>query len=136
MLGKIIAFFTGFFGNVKADPVSSAKGAVQLAAAGATAYGMATGVVPINVGAPMAASFAVSGVHALGTNSATGVELPAAAKAEAILAAAPGATTTVLSVVDQVAALKAEADDAQKKIEAFQAIEFEIAKVLPPTGKQ
>ena len=131
MWAKIKAFFCGFFGNVAADPVSSIKGVVQLAAAGATCYGMATGAVPIAAGAPLAASFAASGVHALGTNTATGVETPVAIKTEAAIQAVTAFVPVALSVVDQVAKIKAEADDGQKKIDTFQAITAALAQVLP-----
>ena len=131
MWSKIGAFFKGFFGNVAADPVSSLKGVVQLAASGAACYGMATGVVPVNVGAPMAASFAASGIHALGTNSQTGVESAGAAKTEALINQAAAAAPVALSVVDQVAAIKAEADAGQKKIETYQAIASALAAIVP-----
>lgn len=133
MFAKILSFFTSFFTNVKADPVSSAKGVVQLASAGAVGYGMATGIVPINVGAPMAASFAASGIHALGTNSATGVEAPAAVKAEAAIDLAAALTPSVLSVVDQINAIKAQADEGQQKVDAYQTVLAVLTAAAPPT---
>jgi len=132
MFSKIFAFFTSFFTNVKADPMSSAKGLVQLASAGAVGYGMATGIVPVNVGAPMAASFAASGIHALGTNNTTGVEAPAAVKAEAAITQAAALTPTVLSVVDQIKAIKAEADEGQQKVDAYQTVLAVLTAVAPP----
>jgi len=136
MFAKFIAFFTGFFGNVKADPMSSAKGLVQLASAGAVGYGMATGIVPINVGAPMAAGFAASGIHALGTNTATGVEAPAAIKAEAAITQAAALTPTVLSVVDQINAIKAEADEGQKKVDTYQTIMGILTAAAPANSER
>lgn len=132
MFASLGLFFKNFFTNVKADPASSAKGLVQLAAAGAACYGMATGMVPINVGAPMAASFAASGVHALGTNTATGVESAPAVKLEATIDQAATLTPTVLSVIDQVNAIKTQADEGQKKIDTYQAVIGALAAVVPP----
>jgi hypothetical protein len=132
MFSKLAAFFKGFFHNVAADPASSVKGVVQLGAAAAVGYGMATGIVPIPVGAPMAASFATSGIHALGTNSATGVEAPAALKTEAAIETVTGLVPNVLSVVDQVSAIKAEADAGQKKIDIYQAVATALAQIVPP----
>ena len=71
MFAKITAFFKNFFRNAAADPVSTGKGAVQIAAGGAAVYGMATGKVPVNemtVGFVTATT--ASGLHAIGSDTA------------------------------------------------------------------
>jgi hypothetical protein len=61
-------FFRNFFANLKADPVSTGKGAVYLAAAAGIGYGMATGAIPVNeLSLGTAGSLATGGVHALGS---------------------------------------------------------------------
>lgn len=133
MWAKIKSFFSNFFGNVKADPMSSLKGAAQLAAAGATCYGMATGVVPMAPTAiGTAAAFTASGIHALGTNTTTGIESPEAVKAEAAVQTAASLAPVGLSVVDQIAAMKKDADDGQQKIDQFAAVTSALATVMPP----
>jgi hypothetical protein len=132
MWGKFAAFFKGFFGNAKADPVNTVKGVVQLAAAGAAVYGMATGIVPVPIGAPVAASFATSGLHAIGTNTVTGVTQPEAVKASADIQTVAALVPTGLSVVDQIKSIKAEADAGQKKIDTYQAVTAALAAMAPP----
>jgi hypothetical protein len=124
------AFFKNFFHNVAADPVSTTKGLVQLASAAGVGYGMAMGVIPLNIGVPMCASFATSGVHALGTNTATGTTDATAPKVEAIIQTAAAATPVALGLVDQVAAMKKEADNGQSKIDQYQAIAAAIGPIL------
>ncbi len=64
------SFFRNFGHNFKADPASSLKGIVSLAAAGATAYGMVTGKVPVNeLSLGAASAMATSGIHALGSDT-------------------------------------------------------------------
>lgn len=131
MFKAIAAFFSSFFGNVKADPVSSLKGAVQLATAGAAAYGMATGAVPVNSATILAvSSFAASGIHGLGTNTATGVEMPAAKESEKTVMGAAILAPVALSLADQVAAVKQTADAGQQAT----AILAALAQVLPPVA--
>jgi len=136
MFKKLAAFFKGFFGNVKADPVSTTKGVVQLAAAGATAYGMATGTVPVTeLTTGFVAATAASGIHALGTNTATGVTQPEAVKAAEAITTAAAMVPTVTGIVDQVTAMKAAADDGQAKVEAFQAVSQALQQVIPAEQK-
>ncbi len=134
MWAKIKAFFSGFFGNATADPVNTIKGVVQLAAAGATCYGMTTGAVPVSpVTIGMASTFAVSGLHSIGTDTTPTVGIPGPIKAEVAVIQAAQVATTGLSVVDQIAAIKAAADDGQKKIDTYQAIAAALAAIVPPT---
>jgi hypothetical protein len=117
MWSKIKGFFGSFFHNIVADPASSAKGVVQLAAAGAACYGMATGVVPINVGAPMAASFAASGVHALGTDT-SGSTAPAAAKVEQLIQEAAVIAPQAMTINDHYQAIQQQTGQAQAVLAA------------------
>jgi len=128
---KIGSFFTNFFTNVKADPVSSVKGLVQLAIAGGTCYGMATGAVPIAIGAGIAGSAASSGILSLGTNNTTGVVAPVAQKAANLVNEAAAVAPTATNVVDQMAAIKKAADDGQKSIDTFQQVSAAIAQLAP-----
>ena len=118
MWSKIKSFFSSFFHNVAADPVGSAKGIVQLGAAGAACYGMATGVVPVEVGAPMAASFAASGLHALGTDTATGATAPAITQTEQIIQTAAAAVPQALTIVDHYKAIQEQTGQAQAVLAA------------------
>jgi hypothetical protein len=133
MWAKIKAFFGGFFGNVAADPMSTAKGLVTIAGAAGVGYLAATGAIPIPTAVAVAGPMVVSGVHALGTNTVTGVEAPAAVKTEAAIQTVQAFAPTALSVVDQVAAIKSAADEGQKKIDTYTAILSALASVLPPS---
>lgn len=136
-MAKFTDFFKNFFSNVKADPVSSAKGLLQLAAGGAAVYGMATGTVPVNtITTGFAATAIGSGIHALGTNSTTGVEIPAAIKAEESLHAAMLAVPMALSVIDQVAAIKKDAEAGQAAVQTYLNIAAAVAQMLPPAEPQ
>lgn len=114
MFSKIGSWFKSFFGNIAADPVSSLKGIVSLAAAGATCYGMATGTVPINqlsIGA--ASALTTHGLHALGTDATTG-------KTDAVIDAAiqaaqmaASAAPTVMTITDHYNAIKDQTGQAQ-----------------------
>lgn len=133
MWGKIVRFFKGFFGNVKVDPMSSLKGVVELAAAGATCYGMATGVVPTNaMSMGFASSSTVAGIHALGTNNTTSIESPVVAKMEQVVGLAANVAGATLSVVDRVTAMKAEADEGQRKVDTYNAVTQALAAIVPP----
>lgn len=132
MFNKFLAFLTGFLHNVVADPVSSGKGLVSLAAAAGLGYAMATGGLPPVIGIPLMSKAVSDGVHALGTNNLTGVEAPAAVKIEAGVATAAGLAPVVLSLADQVAAMKLEASAGQSKVDAYAALAESLAGVLPP----
>jgi len=127
---KIGAFFKNFGKNVKADPVSSLKGVAQLAAGGMACYGMATGAVPINVGAPMAAGLVTSGIHALGTDSTTGQLAPAADAATQVVQIAAAETPTVMTAVESYKQLAAEASAAKEKLDQFQAVSMALNSAL------
>jgi hypothetical protein len=133
MWAKIKAFFGGFFGNVKADPVSTGKGLVSLAGAAGIGYLAATGAIPIPVAVSVAGPMAASGIHALGTNTLTGGETPTAIKTEAAIQTVQALAPTVLSAVDQITAVNKEAADAsQKKVDLFLAITAALASTVPP----
>jgi hypothetical protein len=117
MWSKLGSFFSSFFKNIAADPASSIKGIAQLAAGGATCFGMATGTVPINVGAGIAAGFVTSGLHSLGTDSLT----PAINVAATL---APQA----LTIADHYNAIKSQTGQAQ----AVLAAAAEAATILSP----
>jgi hypothetical protein len=118
MFAKFASFFTNFFCNFTADPVSSAKGVALLTCAAGTCYGMATGKVPLNIGIPTASGFAVSGVHALGTNTTTGVECSTAAKIEQLIGQAAALTPPALTITDHYNAIKDQAGQAQAILSA------------------
>ena len=126
MWAKIKAFFGGFFGNVAADPVSTVAGAAMVAGG---AYAICVAPTPATIG--LAAPLIVKGIHSLGTNTATGVEQPAAIKTEAAIQTVQALAPTALSVVDQVAAIKAEAEAGQKKIDTYTAITAALAAIVP-----
>ena len=131
MWGKIGTFFSSFFKNIAADPVSSLKGVVSLAGAAATCYGMATGAVPVNelsIGA--ASALATNGIHALGTNNITGQTAPAATKLEAAVQTAGALTPTALSISDHYQAISQEAGKAQATLSALS----EISAALSALG--
>jgi hypothetical protein len=70
---KIGSFFKNFFSNIVADPISSMSGVGKIAAGGAAAYGMATGMIPVNTATVTgAAGMVTSGLVSLGTNHTTG----------------------------------------------------------------
>jgi len=70
MKRKTRTFFRNFLSNLSADPVSTAKGIVQLAGAVATVYGMTTGKVPVNeLSLSATSAMTASGLHALGSNT-------------------------------------------------------------------
>ena len=120
MWGKIGTFFSSFFKNIAADPVSSLKGVVSLAGAAATSYGMATGAVPVNelsIGA--ASALTTNGIHALGTNNITGQTAPAATKLEEAVQTAGALTPTALSISDHYQAISQEAGKAQATLSAL-----------------
>ncbi len=120
MWGKIGTFFSSFFKNIAADPVSSLKGVVSLAGAAATCYGMATGAVPVNelsIGA--ASALTTNGIHALGTNNITGQTAPAATKLEEAVQTAGALTPTALSISDHYQAISQEAGKAQATLSAL-----------------
>ena len=120
MWGKIGTFFSSFFKNIAADPVSSLKGVVSLAGAAATCYGMATGAVPVNelsIGADSALT--TNGIHALGTNNITGQTAPAATKLEEAVQTAGALTPTALSISDHYQAISQEAGKAQATLSAL-----------------
>lgn len=130
MFTKIAAFFRNFFVNAAADPVSTGKGAVQLAAAGATAYAMATGKLPVNevsVGFVTAAS--ASGLHAIGSNTAatkveqTGQEITATVQAFESQAA---------MVSNLYQSIHKEVTSAQAAITAAQSGAADLAAIVPP----
>lgn len=126
MFKKIGEFIKSFFRNIAADPVSSLKGVVALAGAGATCYGMATGTVPINslsIGA--ASSLATSGLHALGTD-ATGTTAPAVLQAEELVQSAAALTPTALTVSDHFQEIKKQAGAAQATL----AVVSELSEAL------
>ena len=119
MWDKIKGFFGSFFHNIVADPVSTAKGVVQLAAAGAACYGMVTGVVPVNqVSTGFAAAAAASGLHALGTDTTTGTTAPAIVKAEELIQTAAAVTPQALTIADHYQAIKDQAGQAQAILNA------------------
>lgn len=130
MWAKIGSFFKNFFSNAKSDPVSTLKGIGELAAAGGVCYGMATGVLPVSVGAPMASGLAGAGIHAIGTDSTTGKIQPTAEKTEALVQVV-GALAP--SVVDQVVAIKAESDKGQRAVDTYRAVQEALGQIIPPT---
>lgn len=120
MWSKIKAFFSGFFHNAASDPVNTAKGIVQIAAAAGTVYAISTGALPVQAGVPLASALAVSGLHAVGTDTTTGVTAPAEQKAIDTITAVSAAAPAALSLVDQVKVLKSQADAAQGDIQTAQ----------------
>lgn len=124
MWAKIGAFFKSFFHNIAADPVSSIKGVAQLAAGGAACYGMATGTVPVNIGAPIAAGFVSGGLHALGTDSL----IPSINIAAAV-------TPQALTVADHYNEIKAQAGQAQAVLAAVNEGVGILAAIAPPEAK-
>ena len=74
-MSKFKDFLKNFLSNITADPVSSAKGVLQLASGAGAIYAMATGAAPVNAVTVGFATTAIgSGVHALGSNNAAAVE--------------------------------------------------------------
>lgn len=115
MFTKIAAFFRSFFTNAKSDPVSTSKGIVQLAAAGATAYGMATGKVPVNeMTVGFATATTASGLHAIGSDTA-----------------AAAVVNTAQSVAERYQTIKADVATAQAVIDAASNGVAELAEVVP-----
>ncbi|NVO07833.1 MAG: hypothetical protein HXX19_18770 [Rhodoferax sp.] len=111
-MSKFVSFFRNFFRNIAADPVSSAKGVVAIAAAGATVYGMTTGVVPVNAASIGAVgTFATNGIHALGTGPVTD---QATAAIQSAVAIAPQA----LTVADHYEEIRKQAGNAQAILSA------------------
>ena len=127
MWSKICSFFGSFFHNVASDPMSTVKGVVQLAAAGATCYGMATGIVPINtVSTGFAASAAVGGLHAMGSDNVTVVNA---------IATASQMTPAVMTITDHVKAIQAQAGSAQAVMAAVADAQSLLAQVAPTAAQ-
>ncbi|NVO00017.1 MAG: hypothetical protein HXX17_11880 [Geobacteraceae bacterium] len=105
-MSKFASFFKNFFRNIAADPVSSVKGVLALAASGATVYGMTTGAVPVNAASIGAAStFAANGLHALGTG-------PVTDKAADVIQSAAALSTSALTVADHYEEIRKQAGNA------------------------
>lgn len=120
------SFFTNFFKNFKADPASSLKGAVQVAAAGAVGYATATGKLPMTAGVPLVSSLLTSGVHAMGSNTAQITAL------DPVMRISEG-LPQVLSIAEQIAAFKKQAESGQKSVDTYMQIVAAVAPVIMPT---
>jgi ABC-type uncharacterized transport system permease subunit len=122
---KIGEFVRNFFKNISADPVSTMKGFAQIAGGCSAIYGMVTGSVEVNslsVGA--ACALIASGIHALGTNVLNNVDTRSIENVvNTVAVVAP-------TIVEQVAAMKADAEAGQKKIDAFQAVSNALNEVV------
>jgi hypothetical protein len=118
MFKAIGNFFKNFFKNIAADPVSSVKGVANLIVAGGTCYGMATGVIPTNVGIPLASKATVDGIHALGTDNSTGKVDPIAEKAAEAVQLAAAVTPGAMTINDHYNEIKKQAGQAQAVLAA------------------
>lgn len=131
MFAKIASFFASFFHNAKTDPVNTAKGIVQLAAAGGVAYAMSTGGITPVEGVSLASTLAVSGLHAIGTNTTTQQVTPAAQQVIDTIVAANTVAPQALDLVAQVKQMRDEADTAQGKVLAYSQLAAALASALP-----
>jgi len=131
MFAKIAAFFASFFHNAKTDPVNTVKGIVQVAAAGGVAYAMTTGVVPLQAGIPLVSTLAVSGLHAIGTDTTTKTVTPAAQQVIDTITAANQIAPDTLDIVEQLKAARDDASKAQDKVLAYSQLAAALAATLP-----
>jgi ABC-type uncharacterized transport system permease subunit len=119
MSSRVGNFFTAFFHNMQADPVSTYKGLVQLASASAACYGMATGTVPVNqLSIGTTTALLASGLHAIGTDSTTGKT-----------------DESVTDVVELIARMKEDAAKGQSAVAQFESITKAVSEVITPEKK-
>jgi hypothetical protein len=110
MFAKFAAFVRNFFRSAKADPVSTGKGIVQVAAGTAISVAVAKGQLPANeLTTGSATALITSGLHAIGTDAAaiTGPIVQAQAVAEHYkeIKRQQGEAAAVLNAVAEGAAL-------------------------------
>lgn len=136
MWAKLGNWFKNFFGSIAADPQSTISGLGKLAAAGAAAYGMSQGVVPINSSTVVAtAGLATSGIVSLGTNNKTGQVDPTVQKIATVEQTAATAVTQLDPLYTQVKAAIDQAGanaSAAAKVQAAAAAVQQIAAMAPP----